>query len=358
MRTQTLQVLISMTVACTGPNGDGDGTAGDGNSLLGGGTHEAADLVLFEAASKSDGLSRPRDVKVHPSTGDLWIVNYKDESMTVVEASGGSNHFPGSTHFLAKPTGLAFSPDRDTMATIHEQDEKTQGPNGTPADFMGPTMWSSNLDEFDGQHATHLDMLHNSPNGVGIAAEKKNIYWVFDGAHDAITKYDFKDDHGFGGADHSDGVIARYVEGDVAYEPGVASNLECVDDLLYIADTGNGRVAVLEVETGRDGGQLVPNYDGVDQFEVTGASISTLITSGGDVDLSLPSGLAVYNDTIYVGDNASSVIYAFDLDGNLLDWVQTDVAEGGLMGIDVDQSTGTLYFVDNDDNKVWGIDPS
>ena len=34
---------------------------------------------------------------------------------------------------------------------------------------MGPTLWDGNLNIYDGGHASHLDMLHNSPNGAGIA---------------------------------------------------------------------------------------------------------------------------------------------------------------------------------------------
>ena len=48
-------------------------------------------------------------------------------------------------------------------------------------------------------------MLHQSPFSIGIAAETDNIYWLFDGFHNTIAKYNFQDphpDHEHGGEDH------------------------------------------------------------------------------------------------------------------------------------------------------------
>ena len=38
-------------------------------------------------------------------------------------------------------------------------------------------------------HAGHLDMLHNSPNGAGLAWAGGNVYWYYDGYHHALARY-------------------------------------------------------------------------------------------------------------------------------------------------------------------------
>ena len=98
-------------------------------------------------------------------------------------------------------------------------------------------------------------MLHNSPNAAGIAWEKDNAYWVFDGMHGSLTRYDFNSDHGPGGTNHRDGIVARFVEGKVSHEPGVPSHMVYRADTLqlYVADTGNSRIAILETSTGNIG---------------------------------------------------------------------------------------------------------
>src|SRR5690606_13392082 len=136
--------------------------------------------------------------------------NHDTNSISVITApdtdaqSGSAFSSMGSNHFLPKPAALSFNPVTGFFATAHEEDERTQGANGTPADFMGPTLWTSDMEIFDGGHGGHMDMLHNSPNAVGIAWERDNVYWVVDGYHNALTRYDFAQDHGPGGSDHTD----------------------------------------------------------------------------------------------------------------------------------------------------------
>ena len=159
---------------------------------------------------------------------------------------------------MPKPAALAFGKP-GFMATAHDTDQVTQA--STPADFMGPSLWTTG-DEFEGGHESHMDMLHNSPDATGIAWDRENIYWVFDGYHRAITRYDFRADHGPAGSDHRDGITARYVDGELSYEKGVSSHLELdhTTGLLYIAETSAGRIAVLDTQTGTKGSSVSPNY--------------------------------------------------------------------------------------------------
>jgi hypothetical protein len=252
---------------------------------------------------------------------------------------------------MPRGAGLAFGqPGR--MATVHEEHDITQPT--TPADFMGPTLWPTDLELFDAGHASHLDMLHNSPDAVGIAWETGNVYWVFDGYHESLSRYDFHMDHGPGQEDHSDGEMLRYAEGEVSYVAGVPSQLafDPASKLLYVADTGNARVAVLDTQTGRRGRPVFPNYDGGAQYQVNDADVRTFVGEG----LERPSGLALRDGVLYVGDNATSKLYAFDLEGRLLDWLDLtgQVRDGGLMGIDAD-AEGRLYVVDGVADAVLRI---
>jgi DNA-binding beta-propeller fold protein YncE len=327
-----------------------------GIPILGDGTNDIGTLVMEEVASSADGISGVTDVKVHPDfPGEIWVTSQNNDAVVIVfdagtdERTSKFNSAPGANHFLAKPMGIAFG--EGTMASTHEEDQPTQGA-ATPADFMGPTLWDSNAVNFDGGHPTHLDMLHNSPNSTGIAWDSANIYWVFDGAHNSITRYDFRNDHGYGGADHSDGVTSRYVEGEVKYVSGVASHMEIDHEtgMLYVADTGNNRVAVLDTASGERGGAVFPNYDGVDQHAMTGASLETVV-DGEDNYMGRPAGLALHDGKIFVSDHQTGEIQAFDLEGNFLDFLQTDLGDGALGGIDFDDE-GRMYLVDRNEDRV------
>lgn len=334
-----------------------------GLEVLGAGEDSIDAVEISVIADASNDLDGPRDVAINPeATDQLWIVNRNDNSVVVVSDAGtdeqSSEYYKslGSDHFLSKPAALAFGAP-GVMATAQQEDEVTQPT--TPADFMGPSMWPTSLDDFDAGHSSHYDMLHNSPLASGIAWDTGNAYWVFDGHHGSITRYDFQDDHGMGGADHSDGVIHRYVEGQVSIVNGIVAHLE--EDhstgLLYIADTGNNRLAVLDTNTGEEGDTITKNYDGARQNMMDGAEMSTLV-DGSDVGMVQPAGLALHDGHVYVGDNGSSTIYAFDLEGELVDSLNLSdrITPGGMMGIELDAG-GHLYVVDSEENSVLKISP-
>jgi hypothetical protein len=135
---------------------------------------------------------------------------------------------------------------------------------------------------------SHLDMLHESPIGMGIAWEQRNAYWVFDGCGGSqfqnsrqvvnghgenftllqngvgdsngedpkrkdcndmgdIVRYDFRVDHGAGFDDHCDGIIERYAIGKVKRVEGVPSHMVMWEDHLFIADSGSGRIGRLNL---------------------------------------------------------------------------------------------------------------
>ena len=351
----TLPVLTLLLTACSGSAVDAEGDDGpDGLSLLGSYTHTADSVSVTEILS---GLELPRDLAFNPEVDDeLWITDDDAGEMVIISGtntdaqSDDGYKSSASGHFFARPAALAFGAS-GTLATAHDEDEPTQ--STTPDDFMGPTLWTSNLDYFDAGHGGHLDMLHNSPNSTGIAWQEENIYWVLDGYHGSLTRYDFHSDHGEGGSDHSDGEIARFVEGELDYVGDVSSHLVYDADtaLLYVTDTASGRILVLDTTSGEEGSGIGPNYDGADQYAVEDADLWALIEGG---DLVSPSGLELYEDTLYVSDHATGIIYGYSLDGELLDWLDTGLGEESLMGMAF-HPDGSLYVTDAAGGRILRI---
>jgi DNA-binding beta-propeller fold protein YncE len=332
----------------------------EGVPILGDGTHESTDLEITIIAGTGAGLSTPRDLAINPDVeGQIFIVNYGDESVVILHDAHTNDiraerrKGESSDHFMARPAGIAMGAP-GFFATIHETDEVTQFT--TPEDFMGPTLWTSNLDIYDAGHGGHMDMLHNSPLGMGIAWDSSNIYWVFDGAHSSLTRYNFNNDHSPGGSDHSDGDVARFVEGEVTRQPLVSAGMEMhhATGMLYVADPAFNRILVLDTESGTRGSSLPfsENYDGTSMYYVDGANLTMLVDGELVDEMQEPSGLAIFDDMIFVADHSTSTILAFDLDGNLLDYLPLDAV--GLMGLEIDDE-GRIYVVDTDAQRVIRI---
>jgi sugar lactone lactonase YvrE len=125
--------------------------------------------------------------------------------------------------------------------------------------------------------------------------------------------------------------------------------------MLYICDTGNGRLLRLHTTTGAAGSSPVASFsgDGPD-YEVTGATVDVVVAPGGF--LTDPSGIAYRNNTIYVSDYATGIIHAFDLSGNRVNWLDTGRGANSLSGITFGPD-GKLYFCDLKNDNVTRIDP-
>lgn len=357
---------------CTGPCLEG--TCSAGVDVLGGGDH-TADSV--EMSVVLDRLNTPMDVAFHPDRKDqIWIVNQGSNSIYIGtlgsnDAISGDivNGF-GGDHFLARPSAMAFGDFGCTstqtnvpsggiatercMATIHEIAEPTPLTDNAPGEFMGPTLWTADSTRFNAGHATHYDMLHNSPNGMGIAWDSEHTYWVFDGYHSAITRYKFTDDHGPGGHDHSDGDVARFAEGQVKRFEGVPSHMQLDPEtgMLYIADTGNQRIAVLDTASGERGRSYGPNFDGTRQYRMENAELTTLLDT--EDGLERPSGLEIRDGMLFVGDNATGRISAFTMDGKLVDYLDTGLED--IKGFGFHES-GNLFVVNGRLQQIVKIAP-
>ncbi len=123
--------------------------------------------------------------------------------------------------------------------------------------------------------------------------------------------------------------------------------------LLYLADTGHARIAVLDTTSGTPGANVGPNYDGCVMFAMDGATLTTLV-DGSAMGMTKPSGLTVHDGLVFVTDNASSTVYAFTKGGVLVDWLATGWPTGSLMGMAFD-AAGRLYLVDAVGDRVVRI---
>lgn len=329
----------------------------------------AADLV--ELAGPDARLTHPRDLAFNPArSGELWVVNDGDNSVVVVHDATGAAPTterridPAADHFLHRPTSIAFGGEATTFGSTGTFGTcgESRNENGVEggADFMGPVLWSSDLAIFAKKDpiglGSHLDMLHNSPLCMGIAHETANVYWTLSGKSNAIVKYDFGADHDIGLDDHSDGASFEYVRTQVKYAPEIPSHLffHPADGMLYIADTGNGRVAKLDTKSGVRGAKLATKeLQKGGHYRMNEAALVDVVAPG---VLTAPSGLEIHKDHLFVSDNATGKIVAFNLAGEQVNAFDTGLGAGALGGMNFGPD-GKLYIVDMTGNRVFRVEP-
>jgi len=410
LRTGLAGLLAAGLVACA-DDGGGDGVPGDddddddgmvaaGGLQLGDGSPDSVDIItIWESPEPREAT----DLDFDPATGHLWVTlrEYYEGLPCAAFGDPGCEDYAGSTvtirdpggenpvgewgqdtnalHFMRRPTGIAFGvPDQRSdatpgastwFATCHEW--RTANADGNPANFIGPTHWTSDPAVYPDWQRTddpeangsHLDMLHATPFCMGVAHQMDAIYWVFNGNARSIDMYDFRDPHPdrtIGGGDHTDGIIYRYAEAQFSYAPNVVSHLDFDPDSgwLFIADTGNGRIARLDPTSGTPGDRLTQeegDYDGLRTCNhMNGAVVETVIPEG-DL-LEAPSGLDIAGGELFVTDNTTSVIYAFSLEGELLNQLDTGLPTGSLGGVVVGPDD-KVYFINRLNAEVYRIDP-
>ncbi len=356
-----------------GGGGAGAGTGGAASEqMLGRVFGEESDApltvtTLFQPTSKLSATALAFDPL---REGELWVVlrQFPTDAPCTEDVSTGCRALPGrialitgatggspatvvkddgnAWHFMRRPTAIAFG-DNGNLSTCGEY--RTGNYDDDPVDYMGPTLWSSDPAIFGvkpqpDQNGTHLDMLHNTPFGMGIAHERDNVYWVFNGQLGSLDRYDFHEPHVIGGEDHSDGEMARYVEGELLRVAELPSHLilDKQNRLLYAVDPGHERVVRLDIDSGVENGE-VPTYDPIVRHaRMDGAALEELVPPG---TLKRPSGIALGGGVVFVSDNATNRIYAFDTSGNLLRSASVELPEQSLGGITLGPD-GRLYLAD------------
>jgi hypothetical protein len=307
-----------------------------------------------------EGLDRPTGAAFHPD-GSLWVVNRGDDSVTIVDRLGQPaqrwrSFADDSDHFNNDPMAIAFSRRRLEMATIGESRNDYNG-KAAPNDFMGPVLWPADRSIFTGGAATHLDMLHHSPQSVGIAAGETSTgtdrreYWVFNGQSGCIDRYFFNAPHVLGGHDHADGLTFRYGSGlrRVAGVPGHLA-LDEASGALFIADTGNGRIARLDTRAYDVAAStaIAGLHPETTLRRVTGAQLVRVTPQGA---LTRPAGLLLAGERLVVSDNGTGKVVVFGKDGAKVGEADTGLGAGALGGL-VATADGRLLVLDMRGGRV------
>ncbi|MDX2362320.1 MAG: T9SS type A sorting domain-containing protein [Crocinitomicaceae bacterium] len=327
-----------------------------------------ATTVINQVAGIGNQINAPTDLDFHPilTNNELWVSNKGTENsggstVTIYNAglAGQTTTFRtdgNAWHFMSLTTGIAFSQNGNWASSPGVYDANHDG--GTP--FTGPSLWSSDMSIYaqpSGGNGSHLDMLHLSPLSQGIAAEKDNVFWVFDGNTDDIVRYDFAEDHGPGNSYHGDAIVRRYSDDAVAKDPNneIVSHLVLDNNQqwLYVVDHGNQRVIRIDITTGSNQGGT-PNFPGnepiAEYTEYTGYTQETVVSG-----LSKPAGIDVIGDRMIVSEFQSGEIIIYDI--STMPAVELERISTGftsVQGIKIGPN-GLIWFVDQDSDGVYKI---
>ncbi len=311
--------------------------------------------------SHADGLRIPRDLAFDPLDPELlWTVNQENDGVVLFRAPGEPAQAVESrvdfdaNHFMEEVSSIALSQD-DALFGSCQESRNTYDGQQPPSDFMGPVLWPSDLAVFavvDGGLGSHVDMLHQSPLCVGIEWDTGNAYWVFDGMNGDLVRYDFQVPHKVGKDDHSDGVIERHTDVKLTRVAGVPGHLalDRASGILYVADTGTGRVLAVDPSTAGSVGKLFAVSEILDSYTEWNGATVTVLASG----LTEPSGIAVADGLVFVSDHGTGEILAFDVGGT--EHGRIALPDGpGVMGIEI-APDGKLWYVDGVHETLVRVD--
>ena len=321
----------------------------------------------------SDGLRTPRDLDFHKVAGrqnELWVINQNNTGSrnhggsTVTYYNAGQDsqwaeyrRDSWSGHFMHTASAIAISENGTFANTLDCQDAN----NNTNGYFTGCTLWDSDttiyarINQNGPLLGSHIDMIHQSPYSEGIASAGGNVYWLFDGFHNAICKYDFGVPHQQGGDDHSDGRVWRHSDLSVDRQPGLSSHMEIdpVSGWLYIADTGNERILRMDPNSGSIAQNLSPYGEPLAGYWLMSGTDWNVVADSG---LTNPTGLDIYEDRLLVSDYANGDIIVYDIS-------QDPVVELGriatglsneIMGLKVSPE-GDIWYVCSNANELYQI---
>ncbi|MEO8083491.1 MAG: hypothetical protein ABI780_06695 [Ardenticatenales bacterium] len=370
--------------------------------------------ALRVIGDKADGLSEPRDLAFNPGRPyELWTVNRATDGTVMFTNPGTAAERVDvrvdkfHNHFMEEVSSIDFG-DYGNFATCQES-RNTYDHQSQANDFMGPTLWTADLNIYarvnqnvsldallrshqpvdpsltfgfaapagksfacrpgedpsrvlrpedidQGRNpklGSHIDMLHQSPNCMGIVHETGNAYWVFDGLHGHLVRYDFAVDHGPGWDDHSDGIVRRYVDAKVTYVADVPGHLalDKASGWLYAADPGGGRVIRLKIDSGHRAQTVEPDNEPLAELSTwRGATVEVIATG-----LRQPSGLALHDGRLFVGEAKTGVIVAYDT-ATKAELGRLDTDASLLAGLEVGPDD-RLYFVDTNADRLVRVDP-
>ena len=330
-----------------------------------------SNITFTTIANSSNQVSIPTDLDFHPNltNSELWVTlkgteNSGGKTITIYDA-GKANQTEevkqdgNAWHFMSLPTGIAFSKNGNFATSPGVYDANHDG--GMP--FTGPTLWSSDpliyaQNAGPGTNGSHLDMLHASPYSQGIASEKENVFWVFDGNSNDIVRYDFVEDHGPGNSYHGDGIIRRYSDVSVLKDPNgnAPSHLVLKDNWLYVSDFGNNRVIRLNINTGFNGGN--PSYGPFEELaeysKITGYEWETVVSSSSN--LTGPTGIDIIGNRMIISEFNTGDIIIYDISSiPAVELFQISTGSTGVAGVKIGPN-GKIWYVNSYDNTIMRID--
>ena len=317
---------------------------------------------------------------------ELWIANGDTDSIVVLEVS---THLSSPTvanvrhlreraryHYMDKITSVTFGSD-GLFATCQESINDYEGAM-PPNFFMGPTLYNDSTALMvnskslpcgpgDTCFMSHIDMLHEAPLCMGMAHDRAaeseidgymfhNVYWLFDGGHRQLVRFDFLADHGQGSMDHSVAEVRRYSGLELTRVQGVPSGMALDADTreLFVCDTGGDRLLRVQADSGqyaRDARAEYPIYSSPE------ARFNYSVWEGLEWELfgvvPRPSGLALSEKVAYVSSYSSGLIKAFErASGRLL---QVLYVPGAVSGLSFDHY-GDLWLLDTATQFVMQVD--
>jgi hypothetical protein len=331
-------------------------------------------LEMKMIGSDVDGLDNPVDLdfcRIPGRTNELWVLNreFGSSSMTIFFHAGSPTQKSQyrkdshSDHFMVYSSAMAMGTNGNFATT----QEVLNSVGGTTSTFMGPVLWSSDTSIYARMYqsewengkplGSHIDMLHQSPYSMGIAADKDNIYWVFDGYHGNLVKYDFATPHTIGGDDHSDGRVWRYPEVVLERIPDLPAHmvLDNATGWLYIVDNANARIIRVNTKSGVKAKELQPVDEPLDLYwEMKNVEQQVYIDTG----LTSPVGIDFWNGRLVVTDNAKGTIRLYDATGakgTLLGSIALNAPS--IMGVKIGPDSN-LWFVDATNNTITQLSPA
>lgn len=308
--------------------------------------------------------------KAEGRTNELWVLNHGTEN---TGSSTGIIFNPGEEtqshelrqdgnawHFMALATALDFSEDGNWGTSQGILDANRRGSN-----YTGPSLWPSDLDIYakvgnpvtPSVNGSHLDMIHQSPYGMGICNLGGSEYFVFDGFHGNLTYYNFGVGHYPGGSDHGDGKVIHFGEVKLSRDPSgtLPGHMEIDADKkwLYVVDTDKKRILKVDVTSGSlKNSPSIPLMNG-EPLSLYGEMENVDWAVFAEGNMSKPCGLAIKENRVFVSDNQTGEIICFDTEsGDELGRIATGAES--IMGIAIGPN-GRLWYVDKNANKVFQV---
>ncbi|MHB1279441.1 MAG: NHL repeat-containing protein [Bacteroidia bacterium] len=314
-------------------------------------------------ANSGDKINIPQDLDFHPTRFmELWVLNKDAENsggstVTITNAGKGNQSVEwrrdgNAWHFMSVPSAIAFSNNGNFATSPNVLDANHQG-----GKFTGPSLWTSDMNIYakpSGGNGSHLDMLHASPYSMGIAAEKDNTFWLFDGFNGNLVRYNFDSDHGPGNADHANGKIHRYSEIKLKRNPTVPSHLvlDGNKEWLYVVDGGNKQILRVNIKTGSKLKDLnTINEPLAEYWEMSGVQYEVFAETG----FVNPSGIEIKDNRLFVADYETGVIIVLDINSRK-ELGRLETGKKGITGLKIDPE-GKLWFVNALSNEVIRVDP-